>query len=161
MINVGKAIKKELFSLIKDNLDDHESRITSLALGASPVEVFNFPVFNASSSASFTGLAYFTASAAFTVSSVQIQIWDKGLITSGTLSIDIQKGTSTNGTTFNSILTTQPIINFASDADYVVKYGALDVTQQSVAQGDILRLDVTSLPTIPLGKFKVLVYGNI
>ena len=44
LIEVGKAVKKELFQTIKDNLDDHESRISGLAGGANKIQVFEYNV---------------------------------------------------------------------------------------------------------------------
>jgi len=160
-IQVGKAIKKELFQTIRDNFIDHEARIASLALGAAPIEVFNFPILNASSANSLTGLTYYRALSSFNLSTVQIEIFEKGIISSGILSVDVKKGPSLDDTGMVSVLTSQPTINFATAADYDIATGVLDPVNQLVLQGEILRLDVTSLPSIPLGKFRVLVYGNI
>jgi hypothetical protein len=160
-IQVGKALKKELFQAVRDSLIDHESRINSLALGAAPIEVFNFPILNASSAGSLTGLTYYRALSGFSVTTVQVEIFDKGIVTSGTLSIDVKKGTSLDGATFESILTSQPAIDFSTAADYDIATGVLDVTKQSVLAGEVLRLDITNLPAIPLGKFRVLVFGQI
>jgi hypothetical protein len=160
VIKVGKALKKELFRKIRDNFIDHEARISSLALGANPIEVFNFPVLNASSANTLTGLTYYRPLSAFTVSTVQIEIFEKNIFT-GSLSIDVKKGTSLNPTTFSSILTTQPTINFQTASSYDIASGVLDGEKQLIQQGEYLRLDVTSLPSTPLGKFRVIVYGNI
>jgi len=160
-IEVGKAIKKELFRRIRDNFIDHEARISSLALGAAPIEVFNFPILNASSASSLTGLTYYRALSSFTLSTVQIEIFEKGIVTSGVLSIDVKKGPSLDGAGMTSVLTSQPVINFATASDYATATGVLDTANQLVLQGEVLRLDVTALPSIPLGKFRVLVYGNI
>ena len=161
LIGLGKALRKELFDLIRNNLSDHESRIAGLSLGASPIEVFNDLILNASSAASFTGLQYFRALSAFSVSVVQVEIFEKGLITNGTLSIDVKKSTTGLGGTYESILTTPPAIDFTTASDYATATGILNGSKQSISQGDILRLDVIGLPSTPIGKFRVLVYGNI
>ena len=44
-IEVGDALKKELFDLIKDNLDDHETRIQTLSGGSGKIIVFNDEIF--------------------------------------------------------------------------------------------------------------------
>jgi hypothetical protein len=160
-IEVGKATRKEIFDAIKSSLDEHENRINALAVGATPIEVFNFPVLNASSASSLTGLTYYRAITSFSISLVQIEIFEKGIIDSGSLSIDIKKGSSLDGSTMESVLTSQPVINFLTASDYAVATAVLDPLKQSVVQGQVLRLDVTSLPSIPLGKFRVLVYGSI
>lgn len=160
-IEVGKATKKELWRKVRENLDDHESRIQALSVGASPIVVFNNDVLNASSAGSLTGLAYFRAYIPFSVTTVKVQIFEKGIITSGLLSVDIKKGSSLDPITFSSILTTEAQINFATAVDYDENDGILDSTKQSVSANDILRLDITSLPAIPLGKFRILVYGTV
>jgi hypothetical protein len=160
-INVGKPVKKELWTRVRNSLIDHENRINSLAVGASPIEVFNFPILNASSAQSLTGLTYYRALSSFSVSLVQVEIFEKGFISSGILSIDIKKGNSLDPSGFTSILTTPPAIDFSTASDYDISQGVLDSNEQSVVQGQILRLDVTALPTTTLGKFRVLVYGNI
>jgi hypothetical protein len=158
--DVGKALKQQLFSRFNNNLEYLNDRVDSLALGASSVIVFNDVVLNASTATTLTGLTYFYAPAGFTVTTVQVEIFEKGDITSGTLSIDIKKG-ATLGSTFTTILTSQASIDFATAVDYATDTGVLDAAEQDVAQGEYLRLDVTSLPTIPLGKFRVLVYGSV
>jgi hypothetical protein len=161
IIAVGKALKKEIFSNFRNSLIDHEARIASLAIGANPIEIFNFPILNASSAQSLTGLSYYRATSSFNISTVQIEIFQKGFVLTGTLSIDIKKGTSLDGATMTSVLTTQPSIDFSTANDYDIASGVLDGSNQLVSQGDVIRLDVTSLPLTPLGSFRVLVYGNI
>lgn len=161
VIEVGKAIKKEIFAAIKSSLDDHENRINALSVGASPIEIFNFPVLNALSANSLTGLTYFRSTTAFNISLVQVEIFEKGGITSGLLSIDVKKGPTLDGAGMVSVLTSQPVVDFATASDYDIETGILDPLNQSVSQGEVLRLDVTSLPSTPLGKFRVLVYGSI
>lgn len=158
--DVGKALKRQLFQRLATNIEDHESRINLLSLGASPIEVFDFPVLNASSSNSLTGLTYFQAKTSFIVSTVQLQIFEKGIISSGVVGIDVLKS-STLGGIYTTILTTPPSINFSTASDYELSSATLDPAEQSVAQGEYLRLDVTSLPAVTLGKFRVLVYGNV
>lgn len=160
-IAVGKAIKKELFRKISNNLDDHEDRILALSSGFSPIVVFNNDVLNGSSANSLTGLAYFRSYVNFTVTTVKIEIFEKGIVTSGTLEVDIKKGTSLDPITFNTILITPPSIDFAVDPDYTESDGVLDIGEQSILANEYLRLDITSLPTIPLSKFRILVYGSI
>ena len=161
LIEVGKALKKEIFDAIKASLDDHENRINSLAVGASPVVVFDNTILNASSAGSLTGLNYFRAASGFNISLVQLEIFDKGGITSGIVSFDIKKGDSLDDADLSTVLTIQPSIDFAIASDYDIATGTLDPLEQSVTQGQVIRLDITSLPSTPLGKFRVLVYGSI
>lgn len=161
-IAVGNAVKKELFEKVKDNFDDHESRISALSLGAAPVVVFHFDVVNASSASTLTGLCHYEAIAAFTLTTVKVQIFETGSIVSGILEIDVKKSTTDlDDANFSSVLTTLPSIDFSTAVDYDSDLGVLDGVAQSVGAGDYLRLDVTSLPSLPLGKFRVLVYGTL
>jgi hypothetical protein len=43
-LNVGEAIKKKIFTRIKDNLDDHETRLNAVEQGVNKVTIFNFEV---------------------------------------------------------------------------------------------------------------------
>jgi len=161
IIAVGKAIKREIFTTIRSDLIDHESRITALSLGTAPIEIWNNTVLNASSASTMTGLDYYRAITNFTISRVEIEIFEKGSITSGILSIDVKKGATMDSTSLTSVLTVAPSIDFSTASDYAIATGTLNVSNQSVTSGEFLRLDVTSLPSIPLGKFRVLVYGTI
>jgi hypothetical protein len=161
IIAVGKAIKREIFTTIRSDLIDHETRITAQELGAAPIEIWNNTVLNASSASTMTGLDYYRAITNFTISRVEIEIFQKGIITSGVLSIDIEKGNTMDAGSMTSVLSAQPSIDFSTAADYAIATGTLNVSNQTVSAGQFLRLDVTSLPSIPLGKFRVLVYGTI
>jgi hypothetical protein len=158
---VGKAVKKELWRKVADNFTNHEDRIAALSLGAAPIEVFNLDILNASSAGSFTGLLHHEAIGSVTITKVAIRIFEKGIVTSGVLEMDVKKGTSLDDLSMTSIMTTKPAINFATASDFDESVGVINPVQQTVAPGEFLRLDITSLPTIPLGKFRVLVYGVI
>lgn len=160
-IEVGKAVKKELWRKTRNSLIDHEQRIAALSLGAAPVEVFNLDIANASSSASLTGVVNYKAITNFTVNLVEVQIFEKGGITSGFLTIDVKKNTSLDDLGMTSILTTLPSINFSLFPDYSSSAGILNPALQTVVAGEFLRLDITSLPITPLGRFRVVVYGVI
>lgn len=159
--NVGKAVKKELWRKTADNFEDHENRINSLSLGAAPVLVFNNDILNASSAQSLTGLAYYRSYVQFTITTVKIQIFTKGIVTSGILSMDIKKGNTLDDLSMASVLTAEPQIDFSTASNYAEADGTLDVAQQIVLPNQYLRLDITSLPALPVGAFRVLVFGNI
>jgi hypothetical protein len=161
LIEVGKSLKKEIFDAIKSSLDDHEARINAISVGSAPIEIFNVTILNASSAASLTGLTFYRAPTSFNISLVQVEIFEKGAISSGTLSIDIKKGISLDDADLSTVLTTQPAIDFSTASDFDIETGVLDTDEQSVLQGEVVRLDVTSLPSIPLGKFRVSVYGTL
>lgn len=160
-IEVGKPIKKELFTKIKENFETHQTAISALALGASPVEVFNFDVVNATAAPTLTGMVHHKAFIGFTVSTVEIQIFEKGSISTGILEVDVKKNSTLDDVGMTSILSVKPSINFAVVSDYAIATGTLNPALQEISAGEYLRLDITSLPSIPLGKFRVIVYGVI
>lgn len=159
-LDVGDALKKELFDKIKGNLDDHEDRLTAFESLASKIPVFKFLVKNNSLSPTSTGLAYFTASENFTITSAFIQIFTKGSLT-GTLEIDIQKS-ATLGGTFSSIFTTKPSLVYASISNYDKSSNQALGSGALITAGEILRLDLTAVPSGGLlDKFLIDVYGEV
>lgn len=157
---VGDAIKIDDWSTIKDNFDDHESRITAVEGQAAKIIAFDFDVLLGSSAASLTAISYYKAIQSFTVTTVEIQIFEKGSITSGNLTIDVKKNDSPDDTGMVSIMSTLPTIDFSTASDYETASGILSPTEQDISVDDFLRLDVTSLP-VGLGAFRVVVYGEV
>lgn len=157
-INIGKALKKELFDNIKNSLDDHEARINALSVGSGPVIVFNEEIENASSPLNLLGIKYYKAFANMQITKAQIQIFTKDGISSGALDFDLKKS-STLGGVYTSIFSTKPTINYSTDLDNAHSDGVFN-TGQSVAQDEIIRLDLTSIPPgAVIKKFRILVYG--
>lgn len=160
LYDVGRAIKREIFSILKTNQDDLDNRISSLELGAAKVEIFNFPILNFQSAPTLTGLTYVIADRDFTVVEAKVVIYEKGSA-SGTLEIDVKKGTSLDDATFSSIFDTQPSLVMASVSDYDESSNAVfNAGQSEITQGDYIRLDLTSIPT-GLNKCSVHVYGEV
>ncbi len=162
LIQVSKAIKREIFTTLKDNQDDLNTRVVTLEGGANKVQIWGGIVTNASSASSLTGLAYWPSPATFTLLEVKVGIFEKGSL-AGTLEIDVQKSVDRDPLNFSSVMTTRPSIAFASASDYDDSTnGVIDVTKQTINQGDWLRIDVTSLPSSGvIGKFVIEVFGEI
>lgn len=161
-ISVGKAIKKELWDKVKDNFDNLDSRVNSLETNAKKIEVFKLDVRNGSSFSSATGLIYYEADDAFTITDAFIRIYEKGSLT-GVLEVDIKKSTTNlDGTSFTSIFTTKPKITFASASDYDASTNQVfDAGQVSISPGDFLRFDITTAPgSGVMSKFLLTVYGE-
>lgn len=157
-IEVGDPLKKELFDLIKDNFDDHETRIQTLSGGSGKISVFNDEIY-IGGSAQTTGVLYFEAYQPFNVVEVSIQIFEKSPATSGYLTVDAKKNTDTNDANFTTILTTPPTINIATDPDYTRETAVINTGAQTLDTGDILRIDITALP-VGLQRFRVVVIGE-
>ena len=114
------------------------------------IEVFNTTLVTSSVT---TGAAYFKAPQALTVSKVVFQIFTKGGVTSGSLTMDLKKNTTSDSVGMTSIFSTQPTINYATAVDYQSSSGTLNAGA-TMADGEYLRLDITA---IPAGVTKVVV----
>jgi hypothetical protein len=161
-IQVGKALKKELFDLIKSNFDDLDSRVNNLEAGAAQVVVFDFDFRNAGSFNSNTGIFYYEATRDFTLTDSFIRIYEKGSLT-GALEIDILKSvTDLDGPSFSSVFTTKPKITWASASDYDASTNQVfNPSQITINKGDFLRLDITEMPSGGiLSKFILITYGE-
>ena len=147
-IEVGDALKKEIFDLVKSNFDDHETRINSVESSANKIDIFKFLLLNGSSFSTATGIAYYRAEDDFTITKGAIQIFEKGTLT-GAVEIDIKKSTTNmDNASFTSIFTTKPKITYASAADYDESSNqVLNGAMTSILSGDYLRLDITITPT--------------
>lgn len=162
LIQVSKAVKREIFTTLKDNQDDLDSRVTTLESGANKVQIFNGRVRNATSASTLTNLAQWTAPSDFTLLEVKIGIYTKGTLT-GTLEVDLKKSPDRDPSNFVSVMSTKPSINFATASDYDDSTNAvIDITKQEILQGEWLRLDATSLPSNGvIGTFSIEVIGEI
>lgn len=160
-IDVGDALKKELFDKVKNSLDDLNTRLGSVESGGSKIEVFRYTIMNAASSSTMTGLDYFIANSAFNLTNATVQIFEKGTLT-GTLEIDVKKSTTNlNGPSFTTVFSTKPSVNLTTAADYAVSTNQVfNTATTAIAVGNILRLDITQLPTGTIGKFIVSVFGE-
>ena len=126
--------------------------------GSTLIEVFNATVLMSSNSSTLTGIAYFKAPQAMSITSVVMQIFDKGSIVIGSLTVDLKKNTTPDTVGMASIFTTLPTTDFAVNANYATDTGTLNAGAVALGAGDWIRLDVTSIP-VGLGKFFIRVYG--
>jgi hypothetical protein len=161
-IEVGDALKKELFDKIKDNSDDHETRIADLETGAKRIPVFKYLLINAAAASTLTGLNYYIADEDFTLVNAYIGIFEKGALT-GAIEIDVKKSTTNmDSASFATVFTTKPKITLASASDYDKSTNQVfDNGQISISAGNILRLDVTQMPGgAVLSKLMIVIYGE-
>lgn len=161
-IDVGDALKKELFDKVKNSLDNLDERTTAVEEGAAKVDIFRYMVLNATSANSMTGMDYYVATQSFTITNATIQIFEKGSLT-GALEIDIKKSTTDlDSPSFSTVFTTKPKITYAGAANYDISSNQIfNSGSVAVVSGDILRFDITELPSSGvLGKFILNVYGE-
>ena len=163
LVNVGKPVVQLILQKCRDNFIDLDSRVTTLEGGVGKIEVWNDNVLNADSASSLTGLDHYVATAAFSLVTARVEIFAAGSLT-GDLEIDILKSTTGNTGTFTTIFSTKPKIDLstASDGDTSADHTAAVFSVTNVAVDDVLRLDVTSLPSGGvIGSFRVLIIGEL
>ena len=158
-IVIGQPITADLFALIKGNEDDLNTRVGSLEVTSAKVEVFDCYMLNGSSFSTASGLMYYEAIQAFTVSEAFIRIFTVGSMT-GTIEIDVLKATTLTGT-YTSIFTTKPSITLSGAVDGQASTNKVfNSGQIAVAKGNFLRLDITqNTSTGILPRLLISVYG--
>lgn len=157
-LQAGKPFKEDIPQQIKTNEDDLNSRLNSIESGANKVIVLDSIVANSSqyaSSSTFTGLIYWKAPSAFTLTTAIVTVLSAGA--SGTTEVDLLKS-STIGGTFTTVFSTRPSVLFSA-GDNTESTNAIFSTT-SVAQGDWLRVDITSFQTVQK-KFAITIYGEV
>lgn len=161
-IAVGAAIKKELWDLVKNNMDDHETRLNLVETSAQKVDVFDLDFTNSNVFSTGTGMIYFRAKSSFTLTNAFATIFEVGSNT-GFFEFDIKKSTTDlDDTSFASIFTTKPKITFATANDYdETTNQVFDAGEIDIVDGDYLRLDITQMPsTGVMSKFLITAYGE-
>lgn len=157
-IEVGDPITKELFDLIKNNFEDHESRLQILSGGSGKISLMNEDI-HIGVGGDLVGVLYYEVIQNCIITEAAIQLFEKAPATIGTLSIDIKKNTTTDPTGFNTVFSTPPSIDIATALDYQRTTGLINSAAQALAVGEILRLDITGLPEF-LKKFRVDLLGE-
>jgi len=151
-IKVGDPITRDLWVLLKNNFDDHESRINSLATTGGTVFIFNGDVSFVNYSSLRPNIFYYTARQDFSINDFRVRLFTKDGVSSGTFSFDLQKLNDNNlllppsDANFSSILSTQIIFNFATDTDYTEKVAAINASLNDIPTGQIIRVKITSFP---------------
>lgn len=159
-IEVGDALKAELFVKIKANEDDHETRINTVESTVKKIDIFKYMVVNSASFSTATGLDYYQAVDNFTVTKAAIRIFEETGYT-GFLEIDIKKSTTTLASgAFSTIFSTKPKIDYSTSTDYMESSNQVMTAAASVSVGNYLRFDITITPSPITPKFMIIVYGE-
>ena len=163
LIQVGKAIKKEIFDRLRINQNDIQDRLSAVEIAQKKIVVYDALVVNASSATSLTGLGLWRAPQAFTLTDAKVAIFEKGVLT-GLLELDFQISDSTDFSSSSSAFTTRPSIDFddAGTADYDESSNAVfDNGTKDIDEGDYIRFDVSALPgNGTIGKFAIYLIGE-
>jgi hypothetical protein len=145
-IQVGEPTAKELFQKMKDNFDDHESRIVSTENSINAILVIEF---NGAGPYSLKGpqneVMFTRISNNITVQGARLIAQTAG--TAGSVEIDIKYKRGAGSWT--TIFSTRPSVAFGA-GDYALSTNAvLGVT--SLLAGDLVRLDITAVQTVGVG----------
>jgi hypothetical protein len=158
LIQVGKPLIKSIFDNIRSNEIDLNDRLLSVEASGQKIEVFNGTILTATAFSQLTGFVFYRFSSNVTLTDAKVGIFDKGAVTSGTLSVDIQKANSLDFSSSVSVFTTEPSLNLATDPNYSESSNAV-FNGASFSEGDYLRLDISSLP-VGLNKFQIYLIGE-
>lgn len=159
LIEAGDPVTEDLFSTIKDNEDNLDSRVTALEGTASKIIVYNGIFCNASSAGSLTGLMFERIPADFTITDAKVYIFTKGSLT-GNLELDVRKSSSADFTSDSSIFSTKPKLDFSVASNYAESSNAV-ISSGGFTAGQYLRIDMTSLPAGGvLSKWGVYIIGE-
>jgi len=167
LISVGKAVKKRLFQITKDNFDDHETRINGLEGGAGKVEVFNFELMgyiNDYLAEELVQVGTFRAPSDLILTECKITLLNGSSsptsTADGALKIDLQKSTD-NGVNWFTLLAIQPEIADGTNATGSESPNVTFLTGgEDVLQDELLRVNITSKKDTQ-GSFLITVYGDI
>jgi hypothetical protein len=145
-IKVGDPITRDLWLLLKDNMDDHELRINSLSTSGGTVFIFNGDVSFVGFNISQPNIFYYKARQDFSINDFRAQLFDKQGVSVGNLVIELEKSIDTDNANFSSILSTPISFDFATDLDYAEDVALIDSLQNSIFTDDVLRVKVTNIP---------------
>lgn len=137
-----KPVKQELWTTVKNDLDDHETRLLALEATGLIVPPIQFIVqgthyfFGAQTGVCFVRVPY-----SITLTDAKLYIPDVG--SSGTLEVDIQKKSGAGA--FATVFSTKPSLAFGAGDHSTSTNAVLSVT--TVTAGDFLRLDISQVQT--------------
>lgn len=141
----GEPTAQDLFQKIKDNFDDHESRITVLDTASNIFRPIQFDVVGPYGAEIVKdGLMFDLLRFDITVLNVILFIHDSGSAGSTTIDVEYKRGVGA----FTSILSSPLSAAFGS-GDYHIATGTLGTT--TLLTGDILRLNVDAVQTAGSG----------
>ena len=151
---IGRAIKKKLFTLIDDNLDDHESRLNNIEAGVGKVEVWNTKIINAAylkSSNTVEGFGLHYVAQDFTLTSAVVVNLETG--GTGSVEFDVLVGNSPTGA-FTTVFSTRPSKSGQGESTNAV------FSTTAITAGQYLRLDLTAFQ-VPQGDYVVILLGEV
>lgn len=141
----GEPTSQDLFQKVKNDFDDHESRLSTLETSSNLFAPFNFEIVGPyGSGIAVDGLMHDVIRFNITVLNVLLFIHKAGV--SGTTTIDVEYKRGVGA--FTSILSA-PLSVVYTSGDFFVASGTLSVT--SLLANDIIRLNVDSAQVLGQG----------
>lgn len=159
LYDVGKAIRKELFSKIVGNLNDLDARQAVIEQGANKIVIWDDEVKIPNDGDSLTGLDFWRAPSDFTLLEARVSIYTIGTAT-GPVEFDIKKGANRDDINMSTVFVIKPSVDYSTASDYDESTNfEFIVAQQAVTAGQWLRLDISALPSTPKS-FHVFLIGE-
>lgn len=141
-IATGEPVTNSTQTKIKNNFDNHESRLVGVETGTSTI----YPplIFRVNglygSIGSIDGLLKTTPNFNLQISGIRILIDKAGV--SGTTEIDIKY--KSGGGAWTSVLSSTPTAPYTGGDDYISNNAVIDLDHNQISAGDIIRLDLLS-----------------
>lgn len=142
-IETGEPVKKELFTKVKDDLDDHESRMTVVESAITAFLPIEFGVWGIYPAAGANQTNVLVERITFNMTLLGARLLIKTAGTAGTTDVDIQLKRGAGA--FGTIFSTRPSVLYSA-GDYALSTNAVFSTTDLLA-GDILRLDIVTSQT--------------
>lgn len=145
-IAVGEPVSNATQTKIKENFDNHESRLLTVEGGGNtvyPPIIFRCNGNPALLAIPYTGFLKTTCNFNLTITGVRLIIDTAGSAGSTEIDIKFKRGSDP----YTSIFSTLPSLSYTTGADATSSNGVLNPTYTSLETGDIIRLDITSAQT--------------
>jgi hypothetical protein len=148
-IAAGQPVKQELTTKIKDNFDDHETRISDLEGGTSTT--FTDWAWDVWGDYSLYGtrnqIMIERVSQNITILAARLHVHTAGSASSTEIDFQFKRG----GGAWTSIFSTRPSVAFGSGDNAVSSNQVLNPSYVELQSGDLLRMDITSVQTGGVG----------
>lgn len=159
-IEAGKPVKEELFSTIKDNEDDHESRIAATEQNTA-VDIVNLKVtgnvFEYDETELTSRMPTYKSPVDQTIVNVLINLLT--VSTSGDLELELDRSQD-NGVTWVPILSSPVTLSGTTVGSLSGAVNFVSAGHQTLNQNDMLRLRITGVQ-VDQGEFHVSIYGEL
>lgn len=155
-IEVGKAVRKELWTKTKDNLDDLDTRLTAQESVGEKIVIINSDIVNLAQYANGSTLnALFVYEAPLDLNLITCELTVSTAGTSGAVEGDIRIGP--NRTTLSSVFSTRPSVDFSAGDDATSNNQVFAVTE--VDEGELIVFDILTIQQA-MGRLHVKILGE-